>query len=126
MKKFPDYDISGNIYYGYMDMTYFSIFPKSIKDKKLKIAVVFLHEAFRFEVWLCGVNKQVQKQYYELIKESGWEKYKLVPQEKGIDSIIEHILTDSPDFVNKESLTKQIEAETLNFIEDVERLILKN
>ena len=46
-KKHPDYDVSGSIYYGYMDMTYFSIFPKSMKDRKLKIAIVFLHDAFR-------------------------------------------------------------------------------
>jgi len=51
-KKYPAYAVSGSIYYGYMDMTYFSVFPKSIIDRKLKIAIVFLHEAFRFEVWL--------------------------------------------------------------------------
>jgi hypothetical protein len=27
--KYPDYFVSGNIYYGYMDMTYFSFSPKS-------------------------------------------------------------------------------------------------
>jgi Family of unknown function (DUF7000) len=57
--KYPDYFVSGSIYYGYMDMTYFSFFPKSLKDRNLKIAIVFLHEPFRFEAWLAGVNKQV-------------------------------------------------------------------
>lgn len=120
MKKYPDFDVSGSIYCGYMDMTYFSIFPKSIKDLKLKIAIVFLHEAFRFEVWLSGVNRQIQTRYWELIKESNWNKYKLVPPAKGVDSIVEHILADNPDFSDLEALTQQIDRRTMDFIRDVE------
>jgi hypothetical protein len=72
-QKHPDYAISGSIYHGYMDMTYFSVFPKSIKERKLKIAIVFLHEAFRFEAWLSGINRQVQKQYWELTNSTTWQ-----------------------------------------------------
>jgi hypothetical protein len=53
-KKYPEYSVSGSLYQGVMDMSYFSLFPKSLKAKKLKIAVVFLYEPFRFEVWLAG------------------------------------------------------------------------
>ena len=42
-KDFPDF-APGNVYYGYMDMTYFPISPKSLKSRKLKIAIVFIHE----------------------------------------------------------------------------------
>ena len=121
-KKFPDFT-PGNIYHGYMDMTYFSVFPKSIKDRKLKIAIVFLHEAFRFEVWLSGVNRQIQTKYWELIKESGWNKYQIVSPAKGVDSIVEHILVDNPDFRDVTDLTQQIEIGTLNFIQDVENFL---
>ena len=61
--KYPDYFVSGSIYYGYMDMTYFSIFPESLKRRKLKIAIVFIHDTFRFEVWLSGSNRKVQEKY---------------------------------------------------------------
>ena len=37
--KYPDHFTSGSIYYGYMDMTYFSFTPKSLKDRNLKIAI---------------------------------------------------------------------------------------
>jgi hypothetical protein len=121
--KYPDYFVSGSIYYGYMDMTYFSIFPKTLKDRKLKIAIVFLHETFRFEVWLAGVNKQVQTKYWKLIKESDWNKYHIVSTTKGADSIIEYVLVDNPDFSDFDTLTKQIERETLKFIEDVESFL---
>jgi len=39
--KYPEHVVSGSIYYGYMDMTYFSFNPKSLKDRGLKIAIVF-------------------------------------------------------------------------------------
>ena len=121
--KYPDYVVSGSIYYGYMDMTYFSFFPKSFKHRNLKIAVVFLHDAFRFEVWLAGFNKQIQTKYWKLFKEGDWNKYHLVPTTKGADSILEHILVGDPDFSDLELLTTQIEAATLKFIEDVESFL---
>jgi len=124
--KYPDYFVSGSIYYGYMDMTYFSFFPKSLKDRKLKIAIVFLHEAFRFEVWLAGNNKQVQSKYWKLFKESDWNKYPIVSTTKGVDSIVEYILVDNPDFSDLDTLTKQIERATLKFIKDVESFLSKH
>ena len=124
--KYPDYFVSGSIYYGYMDMTYFSIFPKTLKDRKLKIAIVFLHETVRFEVWLAGVNKQVQSKYWKLFKESGWNKYHIVPALKDVDSIIEYVLVDDPDFSDLDALTKQIERATLKFIADVEGFLSRH
>ena len=118
--KYPDYFVSGNIYYGYMDMTYFSFIPKSLKDRKLKIAIVFLHETIRFEAWLAGYNKQVQTKYWKLFKESGWNKYRLVSTTKGEDSILEHTLVDKPDFGDLDSLTIQIEKAILEFIKNIE------
>ena len=123
--KYPDYFVSGSIYYGYMDMTYFSFYPKSLKDRNLKVAIVFIHDTFRFEVWLAGYNKQVQTKYWELFKESDWNKYHIVSTTKGVDSIIEHILVDNPDFSDLDSLTKQIERETIKFIRDVESFLSK-
>jgi len=42
---------------------------------------------------------------------------------KGIDSIIEYILVDNPDFSDLDALTNQIENDTLKFIDDVENFI---
>lgn len=124
--KYPDYFVSGSIYYGYMDMTYFSFFPNSLKDRKLKIAIVFIHETCRFEVWLAGYNKQLQSKYWKLFKGSGWNKYHVVSTTKGADSIVEHILVDDPDFRDLDTLTKQIEKTTLKFIKDVESFLSKH
>jgi len=121
--KYPGYFVSGSIYHGFMDMTYFSFIPESLKQRNLKIAIVFSHDTFRFEAWLAGYNKQVQSKYWKLFKESDWNEYHLVPSTKGVISIIEHVLACNPDFSDLDGLTKQIESETLIFIGDVESFL---
>lgn len=124
--KYPDFFVSGNIYVGYMDMTYFSIVPKPLKNRNLKIAIVFLHEAFRFEIWLAGYNKQVQSNYWDFFKQKNWNKYRLVENLKNADSILEHNAIDNPDFRDLDSLTNQIEKETLTFLEEIENYLSQN
>jgi hypothetical protein len=124
--KYPDYSVPGNIYTGYMDMTYFAVIPPLLKQRALKIAVVYLHEACRFEVWLSGYNKQTQAKYWKLIKESGWNKYHLVETTQGADSILEYVVVNRPDFRDLDSLTKSIEGGTAKFIADVESFLSKS
>lgn len=124
--QYPDYFVSSTLYFGYMDMTYFSFTPKSLQRHKLKVAIVFVHESFRFEVWLAAANKQVQIKYWKMLKESGWDKYRLVPTTKGMDSILEHILVEDPDFGDLDALSKQIEGAAVKFIKDVESFLSKN
>lgn len=123
--KYPGYSAPGSLYNGYMDMTYFSILPKSLKDRDLKIAIVFLYDTFRFEIWLSGKNKQVLAKYWKIIKESSWDKYKIVEPVKGVDSVVEHILVYNPDFGDLDALTKKIEKGTLEFIQDIESFLAK-
>jgi hypothetical protein len=122
-KKYPDFEVPGNLYSGYMDMTYFAIIPPDLKRHKLKVAVVFLHEAFRFEVWLSGANRQVQVDYSNLLRGKGWNKYKLTADPKASDSILEHVLVADPDFSDLDALTKVIEIGTVKFIGDLEDLL---
>lgn len=116
--KYPAFYVSG-IYQGYMDMTYFSFSPESLKSNKLKIAIVFLYDKFRFEVWLAGYNKNVQNKYWELFKENDWNKYNIPSTTKGADSIMEYILVENPDCSDLDNLTHQIETSTFDFINDV-------
>jgi len=102
------------------------LFPQKLKKRKLKIAVVFVHETFKFEVWLAGVNKNIQAKYWELIKVSGFSKYRLPTTTKGADSIVEHVLAENPDFGDLDALTRQIEKGTLMFIKDIEGFLSEN
>jgi hypothetical protein len=124
--KYPDFIVSGSIYYGYMDMTYFSFFPESLKHRNLKVAIVFIHETCRFEVWLAGYNKQAQSKYWRLFKDCDWNQYHLVSTTKGVDAIMEYNLVDNPDFSDLDALTDQIETGALKFIQDIESFFVKH
>jgi hypothetical protein len=123
--KHPEWSSSGSMYYGYMDMTYFSVVPGSLKDRDLKVAIVFVYDTFRFEVWLSGRNQKVLAKYWKLITDSGWDRYTIAPQGKWADSILEHVLVENPDFSDLEALTKQIDQGTVKFIKDVESFLTK-
>jgi hypothetical protein len=124
-KKYPDF-APGNIYQGYMDMTYFPIFPIELTSRKLKIAIVLIHEKIRFEIWLAAQNKQIQSEYRKLFKEDDWTKYRIPAGGKGVDSIVEYTLADNPDFGDLNALIKQIEKDTLAFIDEIEDFLYKH
>lgn len=114
--------VSG-LYQGYMDMTYFALFPPSLKHRDLKIAIVFNYDAFRFEAWLAGSNRKVQRQYWELFRDSQWPEYRVVTPARGIDSIVECDLAKDFDFSESDALTSSIETATAAFIDDIERFL---
>ena len=118
-----DFTVSG-LYQGYMDMTYFALFSSSLKQRNLKVPIVFNYETFGFEAWLSGSNRQVQRQYWELFKDSKWPAYRLVPQEgTWVDSILEYDLVTSFDLDDPDALTAAIETATLAFIDDIEQFL---
>lgn len=116
--KHPDL-FPGTFYPGYMDMTYFSLTPASIKNRKLKIAIVYLHKEARFEAWLGGVNRQVQSEYIERLEGRSLGRLHLSRVSPGVDSILEEVLVNDPDFDQPEALTQMIDEKTIAFIEDV-------
>jgi hypothetical protein len=124
--KYPDFSIPGSLYQGYMDMTYFALFPGDLKSRKLKIAIVLIHDKMKIEIWLSGINKQIQTKYWNILKTKDLNTYQLTRTLKGADSIIEYVLTDNPDFDDPGALTRQIETGTLKFIKDVNELIKGN
>lgn len=117
--KYPQFSVSSNIYFGYMDMTYFALNPDFLKKRKLRIAIVFLHEEFRFEAWLSAYNKNIQKKYWELVRKKDWGKYNIPMSLEGVDSIVELVLVENPDFLDLDELTDQIEDGTFSFVEDM-------
>ena len=68
-------------------------------------------------------SMQIQKKYWDLFKEKDWDKYHISLNLKGVDSILEHVLVDNPDFGDLDVLTKLIEKGTLEFIENVESFL---
>lgn len=116
--RYPDY-VVGNLYAGYMDMTYFAFTPPDLKEKRLKIAIVYLHEKGVFEVWLAGSNRKVQAACIEWLSRQNIGHYTLTQVFPGVDAIIETSLVEAPDFDDLEVLKRQIEQKTLHFIKDL-------
>lgn len=120
--KHPEYAESA-LYFGYMDMTYFAFTPTELKERSLKIAVVYLHEQNRFEVWLGGSNRKVQAEYIELFTSKDIDYYKLSQALPSVDSIIEMQIVDQPDFEQAEDLMRKIESKTIEFANNIISII---
>ena len=120
--RYPDYSVSG-LYQGCMDMTFFALVPPLLKRHGLKVAIVFNYESFRFEAWLAGRNRQVQREYWELFKDTRWREYRVVTPAVGVDSIVESDLAEGSDFRDPNTLTSTIEKKAAKFTDDMERFL---
>jgi hypothetical protein len=120
--KYPDSSVSG-LYQGFFDMTYFAVVPPSLKRRGLKVAIVFHYGPFRFEAWLAGRNRQVQKKYWELFKDTSWAEYRVVTPAIGVDSIVECDLAEGTEFRDTDRLTSAIEKKVARFTGDMERYL---
>lgn len=120
--RHPDYSASA-LYFGYMDMTYFAFTPPELRDMKLKIAVVFLHEECRFEAWLAGSNRKIQGEYIELLRKKDIGEYTLSSVSPGVDSIIESVIVKQPDYDRPDELKKIIENKIMKFTEDIKSIL---
>jgi hypothetical protein len=107
-KKIGDSYVFGNVLQGYMDYTYFYFLDDYLKQKKLKFAFVLNHKEMRFELWLLGQTVDVQKKYWQLLRNSKWNKDRSqMPQY----SVLEAILVAQPDFDDQAQLGEQLESE---------------
>ena len=120
--RYADLAPSG-LYQGYLDMSYFALFPPALRARKLKIAIVFNYDAFRFEAWLAASNRQIQRRYWELFRDSQWPDYRVVAPARGIDAIVECDLAQDFNLDDPAALTARIEAAAIAFAADMERFI---
>lgn len=126
VKHFSEDYVIGSIYSDDKNITYFPFTPKELKTQKLKIAIVFNHPQNRFEVWLAGQNRQIQKQYWEMFKGSDWNKYHIPENISEGFSIVDHILVEDPDLNDMVTLTEKLEEGIFRFIKDMIDALIEN
>lgn len=103
--KFSTQYKTGNISFGYLDYTYFSFYNQYLRNHKLRFGIVLNHEKLQFELWLMGQNADVQRKYWEILKNSVWNgNRKKMPKY----SILEIVLENQIDFSNKDNMTQNI------------------
>lgn len=121
-KEMPEYKFTGNIVENNMDYSYFQFSNETLKSKGLKIVVVFVHKTCNYEVWLSGINRNVQIKYHKELIDSD-NKYTLTTDPTRLDYILKHIIISDCDYSNIDRLLNEIKSETLNFIEDIQSLV---
>lgn len=120
--KFPtDYGI-GNIAFGYLDYTYFYFSNEYLKSKKLKFALVLNHQKMQFELWLLGQTVDVQKEYWNIMKNTKWNNMSTMPKY----SVLEVYLENNIDFSNKEKMTISILENALMLSKEIQSYIESN
>ncbi len=100
---------------GYLDNSYFAFTPEAVRQQKLKVALVLNHQEMRFEIWLCGQNKKVQQEYWQIFKESDWDRNNLAPSPER--SVMEEVLIENPNFSEEEVLFESLETGIMRFNE---------
>lgn len=104
------------ILHGYLDYTYFYYSNDFLKSKKLKLGLVLNHLEMRFEIWLLGNTNAVQKEYWQLLKDSKWNKH-LTQMPKY--SVLEAIIVNEPNFNNLPLLSEKIEEKLIKVSNDI-------
>ena len=112
----------GALYQGYLDMTYFALTPPELREKKLKIALVYLHAEARFELWLAANNRALQAETAKRLTALPLGNYRLTAPAPGIDAIIEKIALDSPDFDHEDQMTEALASVFASFSADMLKL----
>ena len=120
IRKHPDFD-TGSVYQGYMDMSYFSLSTKLLKEKGLKFAVVYLHEKGAFEVWLSARNREIAKKYDFLLADSSVGMFH---DSTNPDAIVECTLASAPNFEDQAALMNGIEEGVQKFVSVITEILV--
>lgn len=115
----------GALYPGYLDMTYFALTPPELREKKLKLALVYLHAEARFELWLAANNRALQAETVKKLSALPLGKYRVTSPAPGVDAIIETIALAEPDFDQPERMTLLLADAFASFAADMRALIGK-
>lgn len=113
----------GNVYQGNPAFSYFSLTTTELEKLKLKFVLILNHEQMILSICLSGQNKDVRKKYWQIFKNSDWNKYHIVESIDNNLEIINHVIIETPNFNNWQDLTKQIEIETLKFIQELSKTL---
>lgn len=118
--SFPKEYKVGNISFGYLDYTYFPFVNDYLKSGKLRFGIVLNHERMQIELWLMGQNAELQGKYWNLLKNSKWNKnLKEMPKY----SVLEVVLEDEINLNNKDEMTQIINENALKFAKEIQKYI---
>jgi len=121
-KNMSDYTFTGNIVENNMDYSYFQFTNDELKSKGLKFVIAFVHKEFTCEVWLSGMNRNVQINYHKKflnLKSS----FSLTPDPKKFDYILKKELFNEIDDENTDNLFEKSQTNIEEFIKKINKFV---
>ena len=112
-------DTVGALYQGYMDMSFVAFAPAALAEKRLKISLVFLHDAGTFSLWFAAGNRDIQKRVSEALRSLPLGTYSLSTLEPGVDAIIAYDLPKPYTFDDPQALNAALVAAAEAFTRDM-------
>lgn len=97
--------MTSTVAFGYLDYTYFYFTDAYLKSKNLKFAMVLNHQKMQMELWLAGRTREIQKKYWQLMKNTRWIHG---AEEMPEYAVLEVVLENRIDFGDKEHMTQNI------------------
>ena len=91
-KEYDTIFILGKIYQGDPNFSYLSLTTDKLKKQKLKFVIILNHKELYFSICLSGQNKSIRKKYWEMFRDSDWNKFHLAESIDNSLSIINHTI----------------------------------
>lgn len=121
-KDLTNYVFSGNIVENNMDYAYFQFTDNIFKSKGLKIVIVFIYKDFEYEVWMSGYNRNIQNDYFRILKTIE-HKYSITENPNKTDYILRYRITNNNNFSTFNQLLQEIKTGTQQFINNSKDLL---
>ncbi len=117
-KEMNNYVFTGNIVENNMDYSYFQFTNERLKKRGLKIVIAFVHKDFKYEVWLSGINRKVQNEYYNKLNSCN-HKHILTTNPNRTDYILKATIDTNHSYNDLEHLLINMKGSIVNFIDDI-------
>jgi len=117
---FPKEYKTGYISPGFLDYTYFSFFNDYLREHKLRFGIVLNHKKMQFELWLMGQNETLQKEYWDILKDTYWNKDKLARPKY---AVLEVCLLSKIDFDDQKKMTTQILSQAISLSKEIQNYL---
>lgn len=118
-KETMGFTFTGNIVENNMDYSYFQFTNNELKTKGLKIVIVFVHKDFNYEIWLSGINRNIQNKYFDDLKKSK-KQYALTDNPNRTDYILKTNIIANYDYDNLDKLLNEMKTSINEFIDNIE------
>jgi len=129
-RELSDYSFTGNIVENNMDYSYFQFTNAELKAEGLKIVIAFVHADFEYQIWLSGLNRELQTKHQQRMKDFFPVEQMPYPYSLDLtglpaktDYIVKAKLVDDVDYSRQDELLSRMKVNTLAFVAQVTRLL---